>query len=62
MDYIKTGVFEKRMSDIIKSAFSLRTDSDYEDFFIISHEEVRRQVAEAAEFYKNISEYLNTKI
>ncbi len=62
MDYIKTGVFAKRMSDIIKSAFSLRTDSDYEDFFIISHEEVRRQVAEAAEFYENISEYLKTKI
>lgn len=33
MDYIKTGIFEKRMSDIIKSAFSLRTESDYEDFF-----------------------------
>lgn len=62
MDYIKTGIFDKRMSDIIKSAFSLRTDSDYEDFFIISHEEVRRQVAEAAEFYENISEYLKTKI
>lgn len=62
MDYIKTGIFDKRMSDIIKSAFSLRTDSDYEDFFIISHEEVRRQVAEAAEFYKTVSEYLKTKI
>ncbi|MBE6812566.1 MAG: HEPN domain-containing protein [Ruminococcaceae bacterium] len=62
MDYIKTGVFEKRMSDIIKSAFSLRTDSDYEDFFMISHDEVKRQVAEAAEFYENISEYLKTKI
>ncbi len=62
MDYIKTGIFDKRMSDIIKSAFSLRTDSDYEDFFIISHDEVKTQVAEAAEFYKNIAEYLNTKI
>lgn len=62
MDYIKTGIFDKRMSDIIKSAFSLRTDSDYEDFFIISHEEVRKQVAEAAEFYKTVSEYLKTKI
>ena len=62
MDYIKTGIFEKRMSDIIKSAFSLRTDSDYEDFFIISHDEVRRQVAEAAEFYNNISQYVETKI
>ena len=62
MDYIKTGIFDKRMSDIIKSAFSLRTDSDYEDFFIISHEEVRKQVTEAAEFYKTVSEYLKTKI
>ncbi len=61
-DYIKNGIFDKRMSDIIKSAFSLRTDSDYEDFFMISHDEVKRQVEEAAEFYKTVSDYLKTKI
>ena len=62
MDYIKTGIFDKRMSDIIKSAFSLRTDSDYEDFFIISHEEVETQVAEAAEFYNTVARYLQSKL
>lgn len=55
MRYIKTGVFDKRLSDIIKSAFSLRTESDYEDFFIISKEDVIRQVEEARMFYKTIS-------
>lgn len=30
MDYIKTGIFDKKLSDIVKSAFSLRTESDYE--------------------------------
>ncbi len=61
MDYIKTGIFEKQMSDIIKSAFSLRTESDYEDFFIISHSDVSRQVDEARIFYENILNYLISK-
>ena len=32
MRYIKTGIFDKQLLNIIKSAFSLRTESDYEDF------------------------------
>lgn len=62
MDYIKTGIFEKRMSDIIKSAFSLRTESDYEDFFVISHEDVVRQVADAKVFYEVVSAYICNQI
>lgn len=51
MRYIKTGVFEKQLSNIIKSAFSLRTESDYEDFFVIEKEDVKRQVDEAEVFF-----------
>ncbi|MBR4761263.1 MAG: HEPN domain-containing protein [Clostridia bacterium] len=61
-DYIKTGIFEKEMSDIIKSAFSLRQESDYEDFYVISHDEVIKQVKEAKEFYDNVKAYIDTKI
>ncbi|MBR4911197.1 MAG: HEPN domain-containing protein [Clostridia bacterium] len=61
-DYIKTGVFKKEMSDIIKSAFSLRQESDYEDFYVISHDEVIKQVKEAKEFYDNVKAYIDTKI
>lgn len=37
--YIKTNVFEKEYSYIIKNAFLVRQESDYEDFYIISKEE-----------------------
>lgn len=62
MDYIKTGIFEKRLSDIVKSAFSLRTESDYEDFYVLSHEDVVTQVSDAKEFYEVISEYMKKQI
>lgn len=62
MDYIKTGIFTKRLSDIIKSAFSLRTESDYEDFYVISHEEVQIQVADAREFCETVAAYIKNRI
>lgn len=62
MDYIKTGIFTKRLSDIIKSAFSLRTESDYEDFYVISHEEVQLQVADAREFCETVAAYIKNEI
>ena len=62
MDYIKTGIFEKRLSDIIKHAFSLRTESDYEDFFVISREEVVEQVSNAKEFLAVIAGYIQQEL
>ena len=60
-DYIKTGVFRKNLSEIVKSAFSLRTESDYEDFYIIPHEYVIKQVAEAEEFFNEIKRYIDER-
>lgn len=62
MNYIKNGVFDKKMSDIIKSAFNLRQESDYEDFYVISHEEVERQVEEAEFFHNTIRLYISSII
>ena len=62
MEYIKTGLFSKEMSNIAKSAFSLRQESDYEDFYVISKDEVRKQVEEANLFYNKIKEFIETKI
>lgn len=30
--YIKTGIFDIELSDIIKEAFDVRSDSDYDDY------------------------------
>ena len=57
-NYIKTEVFNKEMSNIIKSAFDMRTDSDYEDFYVVSKDEVIKQVAEAEYFVNTIEKHL----
>lgn len=59
--YIKTGVFDKEMSDTITNLFDIRTDSDYDDFFIISKEEVEKQVAFAEKFVARVKEFLENK-
>jgi len=45
--YIKTGVFPTKFSDFIRTASKNRGDSDYDDFFIISKEDVAQQIGNA---------------
>ena len=59
MRYIKNGIFDKQLSNIIKSVFSLRIESDYEDFYVIAKADVENQVEETDIFYQAISEYLH---
>lgn len=59
--YIKTGVFNSRMSDIISALFKSRQDSDYDDFYVISIEETCEQVADAEYFLDNVKVFLDTK-
>lgn len=60
--YIKTGIFDIELSDIIKEAFDVRSDSDYDDYYLISKEEVLEQIGNAELFYQAVSEYLKQKI
>ena len=52
-DYIKTGKFDKELSAIIKNAFDMCTESDYEDFYVISKEDIECQVKDAKKIYRN---------
>lgn len=52
--YIKTGIFDKSLSVILGDAFTVRSDSDYEDFAVISKSDVTAQVANA-EFFLQYS-------
>lgn len=56
--YIKTGVFDTKLSTIISSLFDIRTESDYDDFYVISRQEVKEQLANAELFYSEIKKYL----
>ena len=59
--YIKTGIFDAELSKIISVLSDSRNDSDYDDFFIVSKEEVAEQIKDAELFLEKIKEYLSTK-
>jgi len=61
-DYIKTGLIEVEYAKIAKEAFSVRTHSDYSDFYVISKEEVVEQYDNAVKFLNRIEEYVKSNM
>lgn len=59
--YIKTGIFDEQLSDIIGELFTVRTNSDYDDFYLVSKEKAIRQYESAVLFVKAIDQYLQEK-
>lgn len=57
-EYIKTGIFDVEYSDIIKEAFDIRSDSDYDDFFVVSKSDVEEQIQNAKKFYEVVKAYV----
>lgn len=60
-EYIKTGLFDVEYSDIIKEAFDIRSDSDYDDFYVISKLDVEEQIRNAEKFYDAVCNYLSIR-
>ena len=60
-EYIKTGIFDVSMSDIISEACDIRSDSD-NDYFVISKKEVEEQVLNAQYFYDRVEEFVTAQI
>jgi uncharacterized protein (UPF0332 family) len=60
--YIKTGVFPSELSDVIQDAFDLRSDSDYEDFYIISKDNVLKQTENAKVFLSLLESYIKIQL
>lgn len=57
--YIKTKIFDSELSTIISALFDIRTDSDYDDFYVISKEEVKEQIDNAEFFLNSIEKFLS---
>jgi uncharacterized protein (UPF0332 family) len=57
--YIKTGLLDKSLSDIIKSTYYLREKSDYDDFFVASKSDAKSQLHNAEIFVKEVRAYLD---
>lgn len=60
-EYIKTGIFIVELSDIIENLFTVRNKCDYDDFYIISKEDVTNQLESAVCFIDEVRKYLETK-
>lgn len=56
--YVKTGVFPKTISKIIKLASEKREQADYLDFFIASKNEAEKQLQRAEELLAAVRAYL----
>lgn len=59
--YIKTGIFDVRLSELISELSTMREGSDYNDFFIVSKAETAEQVASAEIFLNAVETYLNAQ-
>lgn len=61
LHFIKTGKLRTELSDIISELFDVRTQSDYNDFYIISKDEVLKQLDNAEIFVREVQELLESK-
>ena len=57
-EYIKTGVFDKSLSTIIQMTSMVRESSDYDDFYMISRDDAKRQIDDAQKFYSEVEKYI----
>lgn len=60
-NYVKTGIFDVELSEVLTSASEVRNSSDYDDFYVISKEEVDNQIENAEVFSRDIKEYLKKR-
>ncbi len=61
-EYIKTDIFPMELSDYLGEAFEVRGKSDYDDFYIISKEEVQAQINHAEKLYNAIGDYIKSSL
>jgi len=61
-NYVKTGIFPPAFSDFIGDAFTVRNDSDYQDLYIVSKEQVAIQFENAKAFVMAVEEYVIQKL
>lgn len=58
LHFIKTGKLRVELSDYISELFDIRTQSDYNDFYIVSKDSVVTQLANALVFVREVERLL----
>lgn len=59
--YVKEGIFDRQLSKILDTAFRLREKADYDDFFIVSADAAKEQLAKASLVMEAVLPYLERK-
>jgi uncharacterized protein (UPF0332 family) len=58
-NYISNNRIEQKYYRMIASAFEIRSKSDYQDFYVVSKDETKKQLEDAEEFINMIEKYIN---
>ena len=58
-NYVKSEIFAKEYSKILMEAFEVRSESDYDDYYMISKEVVNCQIQNAEFFLNGIIKYVD---
>ena len=61
-EYIKTGIFEKKYSKYVQTAFQIRNSCDYDDFFIVSKQDAQEQYERACGIFEAIKNYIDEQV
>ena len=59
--YVKEGIFDKSISELVDTCYRLREKADYQDFFIVSREMAQEQLEKAEKILRMLEPYLNQK-
>jgi uncharacterized protein (UPF0332 family) len=59
-EYVKTGKFSTEISKYITSAFEIRNESDYEDFFVASKDDAEKQLSHAMAVAEAVRTYIGS--
>ena len=60
--FVKTGMVSKEAGKILKEAKELRESSDYEDFYLVSKDDVTKQIENAKRFIDEAGRVLRSII
>ena len=59
--YVKSGIFEGGVSSLIDTAFRMRGNADYQDFYVVSKEQTQQQIENADKIIAMIQPYLEER-
>jgi uncharacterized protein (UPF0332 family) len=59
-EYIKTEIFDKKYSKYISTAFQIRNNCDYNDFFLVSKDDASEQYEHAKEICEAVEKFLDS--